>query len=232
MTTLWSDINDRYTARLAAFQRTESRRREILAQALKNHILAQIFRPLHSHFRTRQPSRVSLISATAFSSNKRLTTGSKCHSTSQLNFNSPSSAFRLPTNRPAEVRLRPLPSEFTDRSALGVEATLPTMSAAEMRDLATNLPADLAEMISEALLQLEADEKEIMAGFIPNLDQGQEEGEDFESLHHPHPLGPQLRRRSRLASSPGALALLPCHQQQNADVSTSTADRLACIEET
>ncbi|KAL5103961.1 hypothetical protein TcWFU_007313 [Taenia crassiceps] len=232
MTTIWSDINDRYTARLAAFQRTESRRRETLAQALKNHILAQIFRPLHSHFRTRQHSRISLISTTAFSSNKRLTTGSKCHSTSQLNFNSPSSAFRLPANRPAEVRLRPLPSEFTDRSALGLEAALPTVSAVEMRNLASQLPADLAEMISEALLQLEADEKEVMAGFLPNLHQGQEEGEDVEMLNHSHLPGPQLRRRSRLASSPGALALLPCHLQQSADVSTSTADRLACIEET
>ncbi|KAL5965288.1 RB1-inducible coiled-coil protein 1 [Taenia solium] len=232
MMAIWSDINDRYTARLATFQHTESRRRETLAQALKNHILAQIFRPLHSHFRTRQPSRVSLISTTAFSSNKRLTTGSKCHSTSQLNFHSPSSAFRLPTNRPTEVRLRPLPSEFTDRSALGLEATLPMVSAAEMRDLATKLPADLAEMISEALLQLEADEKEVMTGFLPDLDQGQEEGEDLEAPHHSHSLGPRLCRRSRLASSPGALALLPCHQQHSVDVSTSTADRLACIEET
>nr|CDS20559.1 Autophagy protein 11 [Echinococcus granulosus] len=228
MTTVWSDINDRYINRLTAFQHTESRRRETLAQALKNHILAQIFRPLYPHFRApRQPSRISLISTAASSSNKRLTTQSKCHSTSQLNLYSPSSAFRLPSNRPAEVRFRPLPPEVIDRSVMGLETSLPAVSGAEMRDLAAQLPPDLAEMILEALLQLEADEKEVAAGFLPNSYQREGKGEEFEARYQP-----QLRRRSRLASSPGALSLLPYHHQQSVDVSTSMADRLARIEET
>ncbi|VDM18704.1 unnamed protein product [Hydatigera taeniaeformis] len=233
MMALWNNINDCYTNQLTAFQHTESHRRETLALALKNHILAQIFRPLQSYSRApRQLSRISFISTTAFSSNKRLTTQSKCHSTSQLNFHSPSSAFRLPANRPAEIRLRPLPPEVIDRSAVGLEMTLPAVSAAEMRELATQLPQDLAEMISEALLKLEADEKEVMTGFLLNSNRSEEEGDDSEARHHSHLMRPHLRRRSRLASSPGALALLPCHQQQSVDVSTCTGDRLACIEET
>ncbi|VDN96078.1 unnamed protein product [Rodentolepis nana] len=228
---LWSSLNKRYTRYYAEFQHTESQRRESLAYELKDHLLVEIFRPLNTPYLPclrfshpgKQVSRISLIS---LSSSKRLSSNGKCLSTSQLNNPSPT-AFRLSAaNRPRtviipsnnEVLSNNSNNNSTDRS----ENSLPSINEAEVRELATRLPQDLATMITKALKELESEEYELMAGF--HLGGSDDEMEDrLTQLEWQK----QLRRRSRLFSSPGILAhgfTRQNYQIQAVDASTNTKE--------
>lgn len=226
LSSLWNTLNERYTRFYAEFQQTESIRRESLAHELKDHLLAEIFRSLNTfHLPSvrfthpgRQISRVSLIS---ISSSKRLSTVSKCLSTSQLN-NPNQTAFRLSTaSRPRTgiTTSNHNNDPVVDRN----EASLPSVNETEVRELATQLPQDLASMLTEALEELEAEEYKMTARF--NLDGLDDDlGEDSLSrMQWQH----VQRRRSRLFSSPGALAHTgnrQNRQSQVVDASTNTTE--------
>lgn len=227
----WTCLYDQYTRRLVEFQHIQSRRFETLSHALKDNLLADIFRPLHIHFRPlRQHSRLSLIS----SSSKRLSSRSKCLSTSQINLQTPTStAFRLPSNRsvfggpvaaPAEVRLCALPStEAIERSG---EPPLPSISESEIRKLASQLPSDLSKVVVSVLAEIDSEAGQIDLISECLLDDYEEGCLSTKSQNRC--LIQRKLGRFRLSSSPGALGTL---HQTSVDAATATEDRLACIAE-
>ncbi|VUZ53989.1 unnamed protein product [Hymenolepis diminuta] len=223
LSALWNSFNEQYTRYCAGFQRTESQRRESLAHELKDHLLAEIFRSLNTFSLPclrfshpgRQVSRVSLIS---ISSAKRLNSGNKCLSTSQLN--SPSrTAFRLSAaNRPRTVVIPSNNESVIDRN----DSSLPSVNEEEVRELAMRLPQDLASMITKALEELEFEEYKMTVAFhLEGSDDERENGLTRMQWHQ------QQRRRSRLFSSSGVLV----HglnrqnlQSQVVDASTNTVE--------
>lgn len=224
LSSLWNSLNERYTRYYAEFQHTESQRRESLAYELKDHLLAEIFRPLSTFSLSclrfshpgRQVSRVSLIS---LSSSKRLSSNGKCLSTSQLN-NPSTTAFRLSgANRPRTVFI---PSNNDSNNIDRIENSLSSINEAEVRELTTRLPQDLATMITKALKELESEEYKMMVGF--HLAGSDDEMEDRLTQME---WQKQLRRRSRLFSSPGILThgfnRQNC-QIQAVDASTNTKE--------
>ena len=231
----WSCLSEQYTRRLVDFQRSEARRCESLAQALKDNLLGDVFRPLHLRLRgARQHSRLSLIST----SSKRLTDQSKCLSTSQINFQAPSTAFRLPSNRsvmgaPPEV-VHPCPitcaeaTVATTAEKSGEAASLPIITEADIRKMANQVPADLEKMITETLVEVDAEASQVDLVAECFFDEG---GVDFTAKLHTRCLKHQRLGRSRLASSPGALVTL-LHTAASVDATTTMeGDRLACIAE-
>nr|CDS30471.1 Autophagy protein 11 [Hymenolepis microstoma] len=230
LSSLWNSLTERFTRYYAEFQHTESQRRESLAFELKDHLLAEIFRPLNTFslpcLRFSHPGRhVSRVSLISLSSSKRLSSNGKCLSTSHLNNPSPT-AFRLSAaNRPRTVVIPPnndILSTNNNNTIDRTENSLPSINEAEVRELTTRLPQDLAAMITKALKELESEEYKMMAGF--HLAESDDEMEDRLTE-----MGwqKQLRRRSRLFSSPGILAHGFSRQNcqiQAVDASTNTKE--------
>ncbi|KAM7533471.1 hypothetical protein Aperf_G00000125097 [Anoplocephala perfoliata] len=210
LSTLWNSLNEHYTHCYAEFQRNESQRRESLALELKNHLLADVFRSLRSGHSARQASRVSLIS---IASTKQLNTENKCLSASQLNAPT-SSAFRLPTIR----QMAPPPSaneSLIDRT----EGSFVHVNETEVRELAAQLPPDLASMITEALEELDAEEHKLVTGIGPKGSGNDENGSGLTPSSGSLRLHWERQRRCGLSSSSGSRQ---SRQRQVVDASTNT----------
>ncbi len=225
-----SRTTEQYQRRLADFHAEESQRRSTLAHELKDHILAVAFPPLQrislpqvsTYTLTSAPSHIlslqqlqlqqqqqqQLLQASTYSV-RQLSKRNKCHSVSHLDsrqMTSVASPYRLLANRGGSVV-----SSAATRTSRIIPPT-PRISLEEndftLNENMANLPnvteADLREILEQLLGEdIEGEENDLAHLLQEGLDQHNHEA-STEAFNNG-----QVKRRSRLFSSPCTLAFGP-----------------------